>query len=78
MSQGKVDEDGDVVRLTLDQALGNGGVTTEWPGDKVQTNFTTSPDMEKEMDKSADQPIRRPAQLLLELVELTGIEPVTS
>jgi hypothetical protein len=30
------------------------------------------------MDKSATPPIRRLANLLLELVELTGIEPVTS
>ena len=30
------------------------------------------------MDKSADQRIGRCAKLLLELVELTGIEPVTS
>jgi len=29
-------------------------------------------------DKSADSPIYCPAKLLLELVELTGIEPVTS
>ena len=32
----------------------------------------------QEMDKSADQRIGRCAKLLLELVELTGIEPVTS
>jgi hypothetical protein len=30
------------------------------------------------MDKSASSPIHRSANLLLELVELTGIEPVTS
>jgi hypothetical protein len=30
------------------------------------------------MDKSAVLRIHRPANLLLELVELTGIEPVTS
>jgi hypothetical protein len=32
----------------------------------------------QEMDKSALRPILLPAKLLLELVELTGIEPVTS
>ena len=32
----------------------------------------------QEIDKSALQRIRRPAKSLLELVELTGIEPVTS
>jgi hypothetical protein len=30
------------------------------------------------MDKSAASPIRYPAKLLLELVELMGIEPMTS
>jgi hypothetical protein len=30
------------------------------------------------MDKSAASPISRPAKPLRELVELTGIEPVTS
>ena len=30
------------------------------------------------MDKSARSPICRPAKLLLELVELMGIEPMTS
>jgi hypothetical protein len=30
------------------------------------------------MDKSADSPIYWPAKLLLELVELMGIEPMTS
>jgi len=30
------------------------------------------------MDKSAASPIRHLAKLLLELVELTGIEPLTS
>jgi hypothetical protein len=30
------------------------------------------------MDKSAVQEIRHPAKLLLELVELMGIEPMTS
>jgi len=37
----------------------------------------SSPDGQ-EMDKSAASPIHCPAKLLLELVELTGIEPVTS
>jgi hypothetical protein len=32
----------------------------------------------QEMDKSADSPIHCPAKLLLELVELMGIEPMTS
>jgi hypothetical protein len=32
----------------------------------------------QEMDKSAGSPIRYPARLLLELVELMGIEPMTS
>ncbi len=32
----------------------------------------------QEIDKSAVQRIRRPAKLLLELVELAGIEPATS
>jgi hypothetical protein len=32
----------------------------------------------QEMDKSAVSPIRCPAKLLLELVELMGIEPMTS
>ena len=32
----------------------------------------------QEMDKSAFSPIRCPAKLLLELVELMGIEPMTS
>jgi hypothetical protein len=32
----------------------------------------------QEMDKSASSPIHRPADLLPELVELMGIEPMTS
>ena len=32
----------------------------------------------QEMDKSAVSPIHCPAKLLLELVELMGIEPMTS
>jgi hypothetical protein len=50
-----------------------------------QPAFPLRPDREggprqdgQEMDKYAGQRIRRPAKLLLELVELMGIEPMTS
>ena len=36
------------------------------------------PENRQEIDKSADSPIHCPAKLLLELVELMGIEPMTS
>lgn len=44
VSEGKVDVDGEVVRLTLQQALGSGTARLEWPGTVVQTNYTTLPD----------------------------------
>jgi hypothetical protein len=45
--------------------------------DMVHRRSSTSRDGQ-EMDKSAGWPIGHLANLLLELVELTGIEPVTS
>ena len=42
--EGQVDADGKVVRLTLDQALGSGSVTTESGGMMVRTDATTTRD----------------------------------